>query len=133
MRRLGPLVLLFCAAQAARHDISECGTSRDTPAKSVFLHRQSERVRAARRASGAAIAPPNDRDIGNIAIIEDSDGVVERLNQFNLNGTSIAFTPSSADASRYTYSTGAQFYESQAADEGSPLVALDDDDSREYA
>src|SRR4051794_30647456 len=90
------LVLLSCqTAVLARHDTTVCATTRDTAAESVFLHRQSTRARRLRPAALAApAAPPADRDIGNIAILEDTNGVVERLNQFNLDGRSLVFTPS---------------------------------------
>src|SRR5262245_24991189 len=101
MLRLGTLCLLLCIPVFARHGAPECGTTRDTSAESVFLHKQAARVRRARPLAQAATNPPNDRDIGNIAIIEDTGGVVERLNQFNLDGTSITFTPGSAGTSQY--------------------------------
>jgi len=74
---------------------------------------------------------PADRDIGNIAIIEDSNGVVEKLNQFNLDGSTLTFTPTASDASRYRYAASGQSYDARAAAQGTPLVALDDDDARE--
>jgi uncharacterized protein (TIGR03437 family) len=132
MRRLGLLLLLLCVCGFARHDAPGCGTTRETSSEPIFLHRQALRARRARPAALAVTNPPNDRDIGNIAIIEDSGGVVERLNQFNLDGSSVTFTPTAADASRYRYAIGTQAYESAAAAQGSPLIALDDDDSREF-
>src|SRR5215831_1955725 len=133
MFRLGILCLLLCIPVSARHGAPECGTTRDTPVESVFLHKQAARTRRARPLALAATNPPNDRDIGNIAIVEDTGGVVERLNQFNLDGASVTFMPAAADASRYRYAVGAQTYESAAASQGTPLVALDDDDSREIS
>ena len=133
MRRLGSVFLLFAMVASARHDAAGCGTTRETPAETLFLHRQSVRARLARRAAQAAAPAPNDRDIGNIAIIEDSGGVVEALNQFNLDGSTLTFTPAASDASRYRYAVSAASYDSTAAVQGAPVVGLGDDDSREIA
>ncbi|MBS1855167.1 MAG: hypothetical protein JST11_07365 [Acidobacteria bacterium] len=132
MRRLGSFLLIFCAAASARHGGQDCGTTRETPAERVFLHRQS--VRAARARAAALAAPaatPNDRDTGNIAIIEDSGGVVARLNQFNLDHSTLTFTPASAGAASYRFAVSAGTWDSTAAAQGSPLVALGDDDARQ--
>src|SRR5260370_17179574 len=104
MRRLGSLVLLLAALASpvcARPDPASCGTTRETPAETLFLHSQSARTRRARTAASAATPAPNDRDIGNIAIIEDSGGVVEKLNQFNLDQSTVTFTPPPPDPSTY--------------------------------
>jgi uncharacterized protein (TIGR03437 family) len=81
-------------------------------------------------AAAASAAASGNRDIGNIAIIEDADGVVERLNQFNLDSNTVTFTPAAAGAAHYRYAVAAEGYDSGAAAQGSPLAALDDDDSR---
>lgn len=136
MRRLGSLVLLFTALGppvSARHDTTGCGTTRDTPAETLFLHSQSVRARRLRTAAFAATPAPNDRDIGNIAIIEDSGGVVEKLNQFNLDQSTVTFTPTVADASRYRFAASTASYETAAASQGTPVIALGDDDAREIA
>src|SRR5712672_1394301 len=108
MRRLGSLLLFFSAVALARHDAPGCGTTRDTGAEQLFLHRQAARARRSRPAPLASTIAPADRDIGNIAIIEDSGGVVEKLNQFNLDGSSITFSPTAPDASRYRYAVSGQ-------------------------
>ncbi|MDE3166772.1 MAG: hypothetical protein KGN36_13280, partial [Acidobacteriota bacterium] len=93
MRRFGIFLLIFSAAAFARHGAGDCGTMPETPAERIFLHRQSARARHARSAAlAASTAPPNDRDIGDIAIIEDSGGVVARLNQFSLDTSTLTFT-----------------------------------------
>jgi uncharacterized protein (TIGR03437 family) len=137
MRRTGPLSLIFACLVApvwARHGVSACGTTRETPNESLFLHRQSLRARAARllkpmAASAAAPASAN-RDIGNIAVMEDTGGVVERLNQFNLDHNTLTFTPTTPSAAQYRYSVAPAGYDSAAASQGTPLAALDDDDTR---
>ena len=115
MRRFGPLSVIFVclvAPLSARHDVSVCGTTRETPKESLFLHRQAVRARAARllrpMAASAATPPSANRDIGNIAVIEDTGGVVERVNQFNLDNNTLTFTPSAPNAAQYRYSVAAQ-------------------------
>ena len=133
MRRFGFLLLcvagLFAPA-LARHAVSLCGTSAETRRETLFLHRQAVRTR--RPAPRAAAAVPANRDIGNIAILEDADGVVARQNDFNLDGKTLAFTPAAANAAQYQYVVSDGGYDAGAAN-GTPLAALDDDDSREAA
>src|SRR5437763_3981702 len=133
MRRLGSLLLLLSAVAIARHDAPGCGTTRDTAAERLFLHRQAARTRRSRPAPLASAVAPADRDIGNIAITEDSGGVVEKLNQFNLDGSTVTFTPTTPDASRYRYAVSGQSYDAAAAAQGTPVIALDDDDARELS
>ena len=139
MHRFGPL--FFCIVSLAspllgRHTVSLCGTTRETRDETLFLHRQRLRARAA---SGpglrplAATAVSGNRDLGNIAIIEDADGVVARQNDFNLDLKTLRFTPTAANTSHYRYTVADQGYDSAAASNGSPLAALDDDDTRQVA
>ncbi len=135
--RFGPFALVFACLVApvwARHNVSACGTTRETPNETLFLHRQSVRARTARllkpMEAPAAAAPSANRDIGNIAVIEDAGGVVERLNQFNLDNNTLTFTPAAANAAQYRYSVAPQGYDSGAASQGTPLAALGDDDTR---
>src|ERR1039458_9356626 len=134
MRRFGPLSLIFTCLVvpvSARHDVSVCGTTRETPNESLFLHRQSLRARAARllrpMAASAAAPPSANLDMGDIAVIEDAGGVVERLNQFNLDSNTLTFTPTAPKAAQYRYSVAPQGYDSGAASQGTPLAALADD------
>jgi uncharacterized protein (TIGR03437 family) len=123
--RFGPIILIFAAVSGyARHVTDGCGTTRETPAERRFFHRQA--LRRAARPRAAAPAPSN-RDIGNIAIVDDSNGVVARQNDFNLDGETLGFTPQGG-AYRYAVSNGG--YDAAAASSGAPLAALDDDDSR---
>src|ERR1035441_8756080 len=76
MRRLGLLCLVFAVTAApvwARHGTAGCGTTATTPAEVLFLHRQAERARAARPRPLAAATASTNRDIGNVAIIENRD------------------------------------------------------------
>jgi uncharacterized protein (TIGR03437 family) len=133
MRLFGSLALailwLALPLGARRNPAQGCGTSRQTPQERVFLHRQAVRARAGLQPRGAA-APSADRDSGNIAILEDSGGVVTRLNQFSLNGRTVAFSPVGSNAASYQYSVSSQGYDAAAASAGTPLAALGDDDTR---
>ena len=131
MRRWGLIVLVTVAPLSARHDVAGCGTTSETSKETLFLHRQARRARLARGMAPDAAAAPGDRDIGNIAIIEDTGGVVERLNQFNLDGSTLTFTPSAAGATRYRFTASGASYDSTAA-QGTPVVALGDDDWRQF-
>jgi uncharacterized protein (TIGR03437 family) len=134
MRRFGPLAMIFACLVGpvwARHDVSACGTTRETPNETLFLHRQAVRARAIRsfKPMAAATASANS-DIGNIAVIQDTGGVVERMNQFDLGNNTLTFTPAAPNAVQYSYSVAQNGYDSAAASQGTPLAALDDDDTR---
>ena len=105
MHRFGFLCVVLAVTAtpvAARHDTGVCGTTAATPAEVMFLHRQAERARAARRRPlAAAAAISTNRDIGNVAILEDGDGVVEKLNQFNLAASTLTFTAAGGGSSIY--------------------------------
>jgi uncharacterized protein (TIGR03437 family) len=134
MRRFSTfwLIVFFVAAPVwPRHDAAGCGTTRENSTEALFLHRQAVRARRSRpRPMAAAAAASGNRDIGDIAIMEDADGVVERINQFNLDNNTVNFTPSAAGAAHYGYTVAAGGYDAGAAAQGSTLAALDDDDSR---
>src|SRR6185295_14808538 len=66
-------------------------------------------------------------DIGEIALIEDTDGVVARRNDFNLDGKTILFSPLAGG--RYKFQTSGASYDAPAGVAGTPLAALGDDDS----
>src|ERR1019366_10594948 len=106
MRRFGffSLVIAMVAAPVtARQDAGGCGTTGTTPAEVLFLHRQADRARAAQLIPlAAAAAASTNRDIGNVAIIENRDGVVETLNQFDLDNATLTFTPAAGGTPRYT-------------------------------
>src|SRR5947207_2783042 len=139
MYRFGSFSLaLFCIAVLlpARQPTAGCGTTRESANEALFLHRQAQRARAARpplaQASLRTSTPTARGDQGNLAIIEDSNGVVERLNQFNLDFSTLTFTPGAPGAARYRYSVESQGYDATGAAQGVPVAALDDDDSRQF-
>ncbi|HXK02330.1 MAG TPA: hypothetical protein VMS37_07995 [Verrucomicrobiae bacterium] len=127
MRFLGLILLLAGGPLGARQDVAGCGTTRETSRERLFLHRQVRRMRAL-----AVSAPTADRDIGNVAIIEDSGGVVERLNQFNLDGSTLTFTPLAAGAASYRYAVSGASYDPAAATQGTAVAGLGDDDWRQF-
>jgi uncharacterized protein (TIGR03437 family) len=118
------LVLIRALPAYARHGAPACGTSHETPAERQFFHRQALRRAARPRLTAAA---SSSRDIGNIAVIEDGNGVVARQNDFNLDGQTLRFTP---QAGAYGYAVSNGGYDAGAASSGTALAALDDDDSR---
>jgi len=104
-----------------------CGTGRDDAREELFLHRQSRLSRnklALRDASG-----PAGKDIGNIAVMYDSGGVIARRNPFNLASKGITFTPASG-FTRYQFRTTDAVYE-PAGEDGNLLNGLGDDDTRQ--
>src|SRR6266702_3812272 len=99
MRRLGvflSICILAGPSLDARYDGAGCGTTQDTSSEVLFLHRLARRLRPR-----TAAAASTNRDIGNVAIVEASPGVVETLNQFNLGGYTLTFTPARSAATTY--------------------------------
>src|ERR1035437_1426023 len=80
----------------------------------------------------AAATASTNRDIGNVAIIEAGDGVVETINQFDLDASTLTFTPAAGGTPRYRYLVSGPGYDAGAAAQGSPVAALGDDDSRQF-
>ena len=130
---------LACAvALNARHaEAPGCGTHAEISREQVFLHRQSLRAHGWKQRSHAAAvaraATASNKDYGNIAVIENTDGVVTVPNSFDLNQRTVTFTPSSATAASYHLGSGASTFDSDAATNGALQSGLGDDDSREIA
>ncbi len=128
------LLLLFLAVPAgAREDLLVCGSYPDRWKEELHLHRQSRlRPAIALESARQASIPSVARDIGNLTILEDRDGVVARRNDFNLDRRLLTFTPSNAAASAYKFSIGDLPADlPTAANAGTPLSGLGDDDARE--
>jgi len=138
MRKFSGLLsiwLLAAGAVPARQIPTLCGTTREKLAEQLHLHRQAERqrrpyalLRAVRPGTPAA-----SKDMGEIAVIDDGDGVVARLNEFNLDRRTLAFTPTAAGASRYRFAVWEDSYDASAASAGARLDGLEDDDARQVA
>ncbi|MFN0166955.1 MAG: hypothetical protein ACKV22_11050 [Bryobacteraceae bacterium] len=132
------MVFLLLAGGArlwARSEPRICGTEPTTGIEERFLSARAEqtRIRKARFTGTAqrwARAPR--ADIGNLAILEDADGVVTRRNVFNLDRRTIIFRPSDATGAKYRFTLGDDTYDAAASDAGTP-VALGDDDSKAVA
>ncbi len=120
---LVPSVLL------GRLEPTVCGTHADKTQEELFLHKQAARRRPSGRTQTPAVLPP--RDAGNIALIDDSNGVIGRSNPFDLNGKTLRFTPSKPQAAGYRFELGDASYDAAAAASGAP-VKLADDDSRPF-
>lgn len=142
MRRFVPAlaVLLSVSLLDARSQRLSCGSHPDRWQEELQLHREAKRSRierlrtkgwTAQAAAPAASAPRPD--IGQIALLDDSDGVVSRRNPFNLNKHTLRFVPAAGGAS-YRYALDkVDSYDSASAASGTPLAGLEDDDSREVS
>ncbi|MCU1275801.1 MAG: hypothetical protein JWO48_3232 [Bryobacterales bacterium] len=111
-----------------------CGTDRERRKEELHLHRQAELARRAARmqANGAPSSPrpAAASDIGNVVVLEDSDGVVAQRNPFNLDLQTLTFTPSAPVSARYKFQLAGDRYDSAAASHGT-VVPLGDDDFHE--
>lgn len=97
----------------------------------LFLHEQSLARRVQSKVSRLAPEPKGviRPDVGNIAVIDTSDGVVVEPNVFDLQNLSVSFTRSE---NGYTASSGPTAFSDQSRDDGVP-VSLEDDDSQEVS
>ncbi len=123
MRKLLGVLSLFAYIASAHQDPVACGTHAERSREELFLHRQAMRHRPAAQAVAAA------RDAGQIALIEDADGVVARRNPFDLDQKTLAFRPTPAG---YRFDLSGPGYDDAAAAAG-VKIDLKDDDSRTAA
>src|SRR5260370_30561365 len=78
---------------------AECGSSAVRRQEEVFLHHRHLAARAKQGLNPTADAvtvqsfAATNRDVGQIAVIEDSGGVVRRRNLFNLDHTTLTLRP----------------------------------------
>ena len=108
------------------------------PLTTQLIHQQNLVARAAKglempRTVSLAVEPePVDElivdDIGDLAVVDDGEGVFLPPLDFDLNGKTLAFVPADDAAAGYTYATRDGGYDSQAAADGE-FVVLGDDDS----
>ena len=128
LRHLFPVLLLTFAPAIAKEDWLSCGTYPERTQEALALHRSSQRAGKFRSfRTQAARQTAASRDIGNIAILEDADGVVARLNTFNLSARSVRFLPSGVG---YRFETSDGGYDAAQANAGTVVDRLGDDDSR---
>ena len=108
------------------------------PVTTQLIHQQNLAARAAKglempRAVSLAVEPESvDElivdDIGNLAVVDDGEGVFLPPLDFDLDGKTLTFLPTDGEATGYTYSTRDGGYDDQAAADGE-FVVLGDDDS----
>ena len=87
-------------------------------------------MRRTSAALGMASAPAVLPDIGDIALVDDSEGVVVHPNPFDLQQLTLHFSPGGPDALQYTAATAPLNFDAAAAAAGTPLAGLGDDDTR---
>jgi uncharacterized protein (TIGR03437 family) len=120
MRILVPCFVLLAAAAAERPTV--CGSSPSRVYEALHLNRESRGLAAL-----APVSPPR-ADVGDIAILESSGGVLGARNDFDLANRTVTFQPA---GSRYRYSSGLASY--NAALESGVALPLRDDDTLEVA
>jgi hypothetical protein len=130
------VILSLCVCEA-RQDQVVCGSHAEKWKEELHLHRVADRLgsKRIRRASAALVAGQQEiggmsvlPDSGNIAILDDSDGVISRRNTFNLDRKTLQFWRS---GSKYRYVLSDGGYDAAAATAGTPIAGLGDDDTRE--
>jgi hypothetical protein len=122
------LLCLSCFTPAfARLEQSLCGAYRDRWQEELHLHRRAVTKLQTATAAKARIASTAPPDVGDIAILEDSGGVVARRNLFNLDQKTLQFSPFGANTALYAFQAAASSYDIDAAATGSPLPLGDDD------
>jgi len=127
----GILLAVACAPWAlfGRLEPAVCGTHAQKAQEELFLHRQAVRHRASGRVQSPVVVAR--MDVGQIALIDDSNGVVGRSNPFDLNQRTLRFVPSKPDAASYRFELGDVSYDAAAAASGVP-VKLGDDDTHQF-
>ncbi|MBM3728928.1 MAG: hypothetical protein FJW40_26315 [Acidobacteria bacterium] len=109
---------------------SLCGNHPELWREVLATHQRGETRRLTTAAARFSARPPADRDIGHIAIIEDSGGVAVLRNEFTLSGRSITFRPEAAGNTAYRFEVASGGYDA-AGESGGP-VTLEDDDAISY-
>jgi len=139
LRRAFICVLLAALAVQpglAREITILCGSHRDRLQEEIHLHRRAVAQRAGRGggigllSAGAGEKRRATRVVEGIVLMEDADGVVSRRNDFDLDGLTVRFVPSAAQARRYQFAVSEGGYD-EAAAAGGELLDLGDDDARE--
>ena len=76
-----------CLAYGARVPSADCGWFPASFQEEVFLHSRHLATHPAKFARSAASTVT--RDVGDVAVIGDGDGVIGRRNAFNLDGKTL--------------------------------------------
>ena len=141
--RRAPILLVACVAVSFTPSPLSAKSERRpadlaSPVSLQLIHqqnivaRESRGLPAPRTVSLEAAPDPVDElfvdDIGDIAIVDDGDGVFLPPLPFDLNGKTLSFLPVDPEASAYHYEVRDGGFNSQAAATGQ-FVLLGDDDS----
>jgi uncharacterized protein (TIGR03437 family) len=101
------------------------GTYKGRVLTELFRHRQEQlRGGGQRAALATTVAEAVRADVGNVAIIEDTNGVVTRPNSFDLEGRSLTFVPSGG---LFSVAPGQAALDQPARDFGVPVTLGDDE------
>jgi len=122
------LLLAALCSFAAKPPQDQCGSYAARAHQEVFLHRQHAATRARLKLSAATTQ--TNQDVGQIAVIDDADGVIDRLNPFTIDNKTISFTPASGG---YTLQTSGDSFDSAASAAGALIANFGDDDTRQLA
>ncbi len=110
-----------------------CGTQRGNAGQAVALHRiAARRLQREKARLGLKAVEPRavSEDAGEIAVMDDAGGVVARANRFPMSDQSLTFAPQGEGAAAYRYTLGETAYDAEAADAGTALAGLGDDDAQ---
>jgi uncharacterized protein (TIGR03437 family) len=120
-----------CRAASGSDDDPHAAWSGSYPGRVLterFHHRQAVARRQGERANSQELMLQESRalraDLGNIAIIENTGGVVIERNFFDLNATSLTFSRAGGG---YTVTPAPLGFREEARANGSPLILADDD------
>ncbi|HYP08850.1 MAG TPA: hypothetical protein VER03_21645, partial [Bryobacteraceae bacterium] len=124
------LAVLACVSLLPGRQLDRsCGTYHNNWREELHLHRSSAPKAKLRAGSKQAIKLLPD--LGNIAHLEATDGVVAQRNPYNLSGKTIRFVLQTGNRPTYRFTTTEGTYDAGAAASGSVIDGLGDDDSRE--
>src|SRR5580704_12681696 len=126
----GALAVLGAAATlyAAREPTLDCGTQPGRLQQEVFLHQRHVLARAlAKQEAQRAATQIINQDVGSVAVMDDSGGVVGRRNPFDLDRKTLQFSPQGAG---YNLTLGGDSFDLAAGQAGTRLPLADDDTSQ---
>jgi len=127
----GSLLLAGFALMPARTLPTGCATERAGWRTATALHNNSVRQRARQRSLLSTVqrTAGTAYDWGQIAVMDDSGGVLVERNPFSLSGRKVTLTPVPGG---YTYATATAEWDTTADDSGQTLSGLGDDDARDF-
>jgi hypothetical protein len=134
--RFVSLICSLCVMMAKPMPQGLCGSDSYTRrSEERYFYQQAQLKRFAATGSILSLAADPVRadagvtDVGDIAVVDDSDGVRVRRNPFNLQLKKLAFIPTGSGKYRVESSNGD--FDTGAANAGEVLAGLGDDDTRE--